>query len=232
MLDRTSIERAMTERAQKAAPLLAEIDEATRPGYWYLFICSPDCDAKASRWLVRRRFGIFQPMERVNVDHVPRLVPVFPGYIFVYVWDLEKSYSRIVSCPGVEEALMEFDRPVPIPDSFINRLRALSWVQDESAAGVRVARNANRRRSNPKRRARKSHKISTPQSRKADRLLRKHWENAVNLAPSERIGLLLQTVMPPVAASLAGPPVKAAGTGIGANAGLCEAGTPLKPPQG
>lgn len=197
--------RSITERARKMLATTAEVNE--RPAYYYLAICAPDCAAKAMRNLVRRKFGVFQAMQwnwlnryaghQSDGSHVDvsRLEQVFEDYLFVLVWDIDKMQDRILSCPGVDGLLLEFGEPVPIRESFIDQLRALSWIEDASAAGRHVAVSGRRQL---KRRRRKSHKITSPQDRRAARLLSKEWENGNRLGTGERISLLLKAVSPPV----------------------------------
>jgi transcriptional antiterminator RfaH len=172
----------------------AEVDESTAD--WYLVECAPDCDAKAMRWLVRRHFGIFQPIMRVrreryagkHGDGTHRMVsvrePAFPGYLFVMVWNIDKTYDHLRTCPGVEGVLLQAGKPWPIPDDFISRLYALDWLDDGSTAGEHVAVSGQRNRRKP----RKSNKI------KRSCQLTEGLINAGDLAAPERISQLMASL--------------------------------------
>jgi transcription antitermination factor NusG len=188
--------RVMTERAGAALEIGAEVDEGA--SWWHLVICKPDCDGLAARWLVRRRFGIFQVIaarrERVpQPDGSHRVVtvrePAFPGYIFVQLWNAPKMAERVLRTPGVEGFLCQFGDPVRIPDGFVRRLLALDWV-DRSGGHVAVTGSRRQR----KRRRRPGGKLHTPQDRRARKLLALDLAEAGRLAAPERISQLIKAV--------------------------------------
>lgn len=75
------------------------------PPRWHVVVVAPGRDAVAADHLVARRFGIYQPMQRLLVRRRGRTcwrrVPLLPGYIFAFVWDLGAHARRILACPGV-----------------------------------------------------------------------------------------------------------------------------------
>lgn len=218
MIEITSVERERIAVAMEALDGGAEVNES--PAYWYLVECVPDCDAKAMRSLVRRHFGVFQPIMRVRRaryagprgDGSHRMVsvrePAFPGYLFVMVWNIEKTYDHLRTCPGVEGVLLQAGQPWPIPDDFISRLYALDWLEDGSTAGKHVAVTGRR---NLKRRPRKSNRIRSAkaQAQRLGYLLTKGLINGGNLAPSERISELMASL--PSSSPLGAAPAMAAG---------------------
>lgn len=201
MIEITPLEREARRVDMEALDGGAEVGEC--PAYWYLVECAPDCDAKAMRWLVRRHFGIFQPIMRVRRERyagkrrdgshrmVSEREPAFPGYLFVMVWNIEKTYDHLRTCPGVEGVLLQAGKPWPIPDDFIGRLYALDWLEDGGTAGERVAVTGRRNRY---RRPRKSHKITSKQDRRSAQLLTKGLINAGGLVASERISQLMASL--------------------------------------
>jgi transcription termination factor NusG len=55
----------------------------------------------AAAHLVGRRFGIYLP----EMDEQKTKVPMFPGHLFVFVWDIAFHWQRITACPGVIDIL-------------------------------------------------------------------------------------------------------------------------------
>lgn len=229
MLAKTPFDEAWTilDIAKAAEFVISEIDASRSPmdcevvegaeAEWYLVRAFPGDDAKALRWLARRRFGVFRPMQQRRLKKageklVQGLEPVFPGWLFVFCWDGRKMRPRIEAAPGVMKMLCYPDsgRPVPIGQGFIDRLRALSWIYDERApqaghAAVMAGRHVRRRMPRIGKTARKL-------MRKAQDLkkeLKRHgkfdqstWDQASALAPAERIRLLQRALQGPAVEGL------------------------------
>lgn len=80
--------------------------------------------------LVARRFGIFVPEEEETIVQrgrkVDRVSLMFPGYIFVFVWDVLSHRSRIEAIDGVLRLIMDVDGiPLFLTDDEINQIRAV-----------------------------------------------------------------------------------------------------------
>jgi transcription antitermination factor NusG len=206
----TAAEDHVNARVARQGATDAEVTEGS--AFWYLIRAYPGDDAKALGWLARRRFGAFRPMQqrhdRLTGKPLQGWEPAFPGWIFVLCWDVEKMRTRITSCPGVMELLCDpaTNKPVPIDDGFIDRVRALSWVYDENApdarhhSGMRAERNIKR----IKPRVAKIDKRTRKTLQKLKNALRAQgkwesstWETANELAPHERIALLQRTLNAP-----------------------------------
>lgn len=186
------------------------------PAQWFLVRSFPGDDARALRWLARRRFGAFRAMQqrRLHGKLVQGWEPVFPGWIFVLCWDIDKMRHRITSTPGVMSILCDpaTNRPVPIKEDFIDRLRALSWVYNDQAPHpghytVRATRNV-ARMTNSKRKIDKRALVAARKAKKEIKKLKKAlkdqgkwepstWASANDLAPAERIALLQRTLNAP-----------------------------------
>lgn len=210
-------ENFMNHVVEHQRPIDAEISEISAD--WYLVRTFPGDDGRALRWLARRRFGVFQPMQQRHAnrnDHrlVQGLEPVFPGWLFVFCWDINKMRMRIQSCPGVMQILCDpaTNRPVPVDVKdkkdgvcFIDRLRALSWVYDENAPHARhyaVLAGRNQKRIKPRcQKINKRTKIMLKKLKNALKAIGKWepstWESANDLAPHERIALMLRTLSAP-----------------------------------
>lgn len=193
-------------------------DESQVRAEWFLVHAFPGDDGRALRWLARRRFGAVRFMQqrtdKRNDTKLQGFEPAFPGWLFVFVWDIRKMKDRLRACPGVMGMLCDpvTQEPVPInqPDEdgvfFIDKLRALSWVYEENAPRAR----------------RHSAPVSAPTKRMSHRLgprrpskqERKHldrlkkdfkarglewdqttWNSANSLEPHRRIALLTHTLM-------------------------------------
>jgi len=196
--------RAIDAKMGKQGEVNAEISAS--PAQWFLVRTFPGDDLKALRWLARRRFGVFRPMQQRRIRRAgERLVqgwePAFPGWLFVLCWDVEKMRSRISTCPGVMGLLCDpaSNKAVPIDDDFIDRLRALAWLYDDRApihlgqVTVRARRNV-RRIGKQQRRTLDKLKKTLKSSGRWDSST---WEAANELAPHERIALLQRTLNAP-----------------------------------
>lgn len=139
--------REITMTARATTPLEAEI--TCGHAEWFLVHTYPGDDLRAMRWLARRRFGVFRPMQQRRSAHnegqvVGVMEPVFPGWLFVYVFGMTMAQkSRILGVPGVMGILRDptTQQPVAIRDSFVQDLRALSWVYSDRLGQARQARH-------------------------------------------------------------------------------------------
>jgi transcription antitermination factor NusG len=206
----TAAEDRVNERVERQGQTDAEVTEGE--ANWYLIRAYPGDDAKALRWLARRRFGAFRPMQQRHDKLTGKALqgwePAFPGWIFVLCWDIGTMRTRITSCPGVMDLLCDpaTNKPVPIEDGFVERVRALSWVYDENApdvrhySGMRADRNVKRIRPRvPKidKRTRKTLQKLKNALRAQGRWDSSTWESANELAPHQRIALLQRTLNAP-----------------------------------
>lgn len=121
--------KTITAAVERTPTLDAEITEDSKAN-WYLVNTFPGDDVRAMRWLSRRRFGVFRAMQ-------PRTggggEAAFPGWLFVFVWDIEKMASRIRATPGVAGILCDpvTLKPAPIRDQWVQQIREFSWMIEE-----------------------------------------------------------------------------------------------------
>ena len=203
-------ELKIEEIVSKMNPNQAEITEGAHAD-WYLVRTYPGDDMRALRWLARRRFGVFRPMQQRRLKRngerlVQGLEPVFPGWLFVFCWDARKMRTRIESAPGVMKVLCypDTDQPVAINQQFVDRLRALSWIYDERAprpghATVSAGRHAQRRPrmgKNARKQLDTIHNLKKALKR-LGKFDKSTWEQAAALAPAERISLLQRALVGP-----------------------------------
>lgn len=163
-------------------PMSAEIVPELSPK-WHVITTEPGQDGIALGHLIGRRFGAYQPMftkvtkgRMRNGAQRTRLSPLFPGYLFLFVWGIEQHRHRIQACPGVHAILMDGSRAAVIPDRFIDQLQA---------------REFNMTAIPPRRSKRKKYRQA------ADDLVeivaispKSYWSGIEALEPQERIGLL------------------------------------------
>jgi transcription antitermination factor NusG len=115
-------------------PGAAEIVPEVKPA-WYVIETFPNQERSVAAHLIARRFGMFLPeteddvIRRGRKVHVAR--PMFAGYVFVFVWDIEKHWSRIIGAPGVVRVMMQTvsdgvsNAPAVVPDEVIDKIRAV-----------------------------------------------------------------------------------------------------------
>ncbi len=205
-------EAAINMVVSATSDMEAEIEPGSTAD-WYLVSTFPGNDVKAMRWLARRRFGVFRPMQQRQKAHVEGqpiggMEPVFPGYLFVYAWNIQVMQYRVLNCPGVMAILRTAGgRPIPVnqPDEdghyFIDKLRALAWVYEPRIG--RVAQESDRHQQRrPTKLGRKERK-TIDKLRTSLKLLGKFdpstWAKAAELAPTKRIALLQQALQGPAA---------------------------------
>jgi transcription antitermination factor NusG len=96
-------------------PRAAEIAPGVGPKWYVVEVAARDVEAE----LVKRRFGIYVPEENETVTvrgrRVDRRVRMFPGYVFVFMWDTDENWSRLANIRGVlvvlgDLTLEEIDR--------------------------------------------------------------------------------------------------------------------------
>lgn len=107
-------------------PLFEELPEVT--GTWYVVLTLPRHEAIAAAGLIGRRFGAYYPQQirSVKVNAVKRKsksYPMFPGYIFVSFDVKTERWKRVNSIAGVRKVLMVEEKPVPIAEEAMIRIR-------------------------------------------------------------------------------------------------------------
>lgn len=125
--------------AERIGPVDAEIvgDETSRKPLWHLLQTHPSQEGTAAAHLAGRGFGVYLPTYRVKgVDRfgrkVLRLRKLFPGYLFLFVWDVLYHRDRILACPGTASLVYLAGEAVVVPDSMIDHLQAQECYHDEA----------------------------------------------------------------------------------------------------
>jgi hypothetical protein len=99
----------------RAAQLVLGVD----PHWLVVEVASRDVEAQ----LMKRRFGIYVPECQETIIRrgraVTRRTRLFPGYVFVFLWDTAENWHRIASIRGVIAGIGS------LPDEAIDRIRYL-----------------------------------------------------------------------------------------------------------
>lgn len=130
-----------SERAEKQGPLDAELLPDVKAA-WYALVTEPGHEKLAMSHLVGRRFGIYLPEEEITEVRRGRRVTrrrlLLPGYVFVFVWGIERHTRRLRSIPGVVDILHNNERPQVIPDCAIDRLREIENENDPIPISITI----------------------------------------------------------------------------------------------
>ncbi|MGJ5000558.1 transcription termination/antitermination NusG family protein [Bradyrhizobium sp. HKCCYLRH2060] len=162
-------------------PRMAEIPAGVSAS-WHVLETHPNQEQIAAGHLIGRRFGIYVPetehdiIRRGRKLHVTR--PMFPGYVFVFVWDIGRHWNRIRSIPGVAHIMTMttedgFTRPLVMPDGLIDYIRTVENSERPLIAMADIV--GGKRRRNEKRKGRK-HQAETPDIMVGDVLTWRCWD--------------------------------------------------------
>jgi transcription antitermination factor NusG len=97
-------------------------------GPWYVVICLPQQESVAAAGLIGRRFRAYLPteMRSVRVNAIRRraqMYPMFPCYLFASFDVCDERWKRVFNIAGIRKVIMIDERPVPIPDEAMARIR-------------------------------------------------------------------------------------------------------------
>jgi len=124
----------LSEIERRALEIAAEVDRTSGPYYaeivpdvtphWHVVHTAPGAEKKAYYFLSHRRFGVFLPtfVKGSRIRHDNEMVDVgetliFPGKVFVWVWDVLAHWRRITACPGVQKIMCNrSEKPCVLPD--------------------------------------------------------------------------------------------------------------------
>lgn len=96
--------------------------------HWHVATVMPGRERTACDDLSDRSFGVYLPeSEHVEIRRgrkvdFKRLM--LPGYVFVFVWDVDRHMERIRACDGVRGMLFINGRVAIVPDRLIDGVRA------------------------------------------------------------------------------------------------------------
>jgi transcription antitermination factor NusG len=120
---------------RKDGPYYAQVIEDVVPR-WHIVRTTPGQESKATGYLSDRGIGVFLPQfiagSRLKLGN--ELIElgeklIFPGRVFVFVWDVLAHWRRIMACPGVQSIMVNgSEKPVVVPDTEINRIQVMQYV--------------------------------------------------------------------------------------------------------
>lgn len=152
------IEQAAQATARsRANPFHAEIVPGCTPN-WHILVCQANNEQIAAGHLIGRGFGTYLPQFTETVVErgrkKDRTWNMFPGYLFLFVWDIHFHWRRIMSCVGVGGVLClpepsrgdpgeiiykpephqdlgrildEEQSPLVVPDHLIREIESAEW---------------------------------------------------------------------------------------------------------
>lgn len=95
---------------------------------WFVVATKPARDALAVEQLENQAFEIFAPKRKATIRRARRLItreaPLFPGYVFVRMQPEAVRWQAINGTLGVKYILTQDERPVPLPEGFVEALAA------------------------------------------------------------------------------------------------------------
>lgn len=166
---------------RKLGPYRAEIVPSASP-LWHIATTVAAGEGVALEFLSDRGFGCYIPYFENTIMRRGRKVDLkrslFPGHIFLFVWDIARHWRRIMACPGVASILTVDERPVVVPFDAIYRMQAIEF------SGIESLR--------PKPRRRKKHQRALD-SKDGDVIsisTKSYWREIVALDGDERNRLL------------------------------------------
>jgi len=145
-------DRARVEAAERTTDRRAAQNVTIRDGvtaHWHVLEVFAGTEYDTVDWLAERGFGVYLPV--FFVDEImrgvkrPRRRKLIPGYVFVFVWDIEAHRARIMSCETVSKIMMDGNSAAKVKDETILKLRATEIYLDRYRE---IARKKRRRRRN------------------------------------------------------------------------------------
>jgi hypothetical protein len=115
--------------AEPILPREAEIMPGVCPA-WYILLTGPAQERTAASHLAGRRFGVYVPeMEETTIHRGAlrtRITPLFRGYVFLFVWNIDWHRDRIMACPGITSIMRRIDgSAVVLSDQLVDEIRAI-----------------------------------------------------------------------------------------------------------
>jgi hypothetical protein len=180
-IKRRALEIAADLDAKRGA-FYAEYVQGVTP-QWYVITVVPGMEGEATEALVRRRFGVYDPM--FDEAYICRgrsrtkRSRVFPGMLLLFTWDVDFHWKRIRSCEGVTGMLRlaGTDEPFVVPQAFVDALYREEIIK--AFALLKPPKS--------KRKKRRYAQRLTPGTIET----KSYWDKpAMDIAAEERIGLL------------------------------------------
>jgi hypothetical protein len=193
-------ETEMNIVARNAKPMRAEIDENSTAG-WYLAQTVAGDERRALRHLARHRFAGYLAMAPKRHDEGFGAERTTPGWLLVYVFDIDKMLDRLCASPGIQGVLHDprTGRPMAVDENFIHtaigenarvRFRQPVQVPEANPQKAKKPRKPNKYERKALDRLKEEMKAKTMTYNEAQ------WEVISKLEPHIRIAVLEQTLRP------------------------------------
>lgn len=148
--DRARVEAAEQASDRRASENANYIED--KEPKWHVLEVYAGREFDTVEWLAERGFGVFVPVYYVSEisrgRQIHRRKKVIPGYVFVFVWDIEAHRSRITACETVFKIMMDGDRAAKVKDEDIQKLRAIEFYLDHYSSASKKKRRRRRNRRN------------------------------------------------------------------------------------
>jgi transcription antitermination factor NusG len=113
---------------ERSGPYDAEIVGGCSPK-WHVVVTYPNHEKVVAGHLIARRFGIYLPeSESIEIRRGHQVTArrlLLPGYVLLFVWDIDRHWRRVVACPGVQHILMADHHPAVVDDRVVDQIRAV-----------------------------------------------------------------------------------------------------------
>lgn len=119
---RQLVEQINDRRARE--PFFAEPKPDASP-QWHVVTTHPAAENTAAAHLAARRFGLYLPtFLDTRPGHRTLRRPIFPGYVFLFVWDIRAHWDRIRSAPGVAGIVVDREEHAAVlPDAWVRMVQ-------------------------------------------------------------------------------------------------------------
>lgn len=103
--------------------------------HWYVIQSKPGQAARACAELENQGYDLFFP--QISVEKIKRgkrveqLEPLFPGYLFIWLSEVESNWRPIRSTRGVARIITFGDKPAVVPHGVIEALRQKLRLEQE-----------------------------------------------------------------------------------------------------
>lgn len=95
--------------------------------HWHVIMVMPGKERSAADDLSDRCFGVYLPESEHTEVRRGRKVDfkrlMLPGYVFVFVWDIDRHWDRILACDGVRGILCINDKAAIVVDREVDTIR-------------------------------------------------------------------------------------------------------------
>lgn len=121
---------------------------------WHVVMALPGQERTAADDMSDRAFGVYLPESEHTEVRRGRKVDLkklmLPGYVLVFVWDMERHHGRICACEGVRGVLMINGRAAIVPDRYVDIIRKAENRERPLRALVEVVKKKKRWRQSQK----------------------------------------------------------------------------------